>query len=71
MATNSSSNPSESKKEKSPPSASVYLQDPGELQKVFNQFDTAHFVNASIEEVTTTLIEAVLIVVIVIFFISG
>lgn len=39
--------------------------------KVFNQFDTAHFVNASIEEVTHTLVEAILIVVIVIFLFLG
>ena len=39
--------------------------------KVFNQFDTAHFVNASIEEVTHTLIEAIIIVVIVIFLFLG
>jgi multidrug efflux pump len=39
--------------------------------KVFDQFDTAHFVNASIDEVTRTLIEAVLIVVIVIFLFLG
>ncbi len=39
--------------------------------KVFNQFDVAHFVNASIDEVTTTLVEAVIIVVIVIFLFLG
>jgi multidrug efflux pump len=39
--------------------------------KVFNQFDVAHFVNASIDEVTTTLIEAIVIVVIVIFLFLG
>ena len=39
--------------------------------KVFNQFDTAHFVNASIDEVTRTLIEAIVIVVIVIFLFLG
>jgi multidrug efflux pump len=35
--------------------------------KVENQFDVAHFVNASIDEVLRTLVEAVLIVVVVIF----
>lgn len=39
--------------------------------KVFNQFDTAHFVNASIDEVTRTLVEAIVIVVIVIFLFLG
>lgn len=39
--------------------------------KVFNQFDTAHFVNASIDEVRTTLAEAIVIVVIVIFLFLG
>lgn len=39
--------------------------------KVFNQFDVAHFVNASIEEVQSTLIEAIVIVVIVIFLFLG
>src|SRR5690606_38333963 len=39
--------------------------------KVYNQFDTAHFVNASIDEVTRTLVEALVIVVIVIFLFLG
>jgi multidrug efflux pump len=39
--------------------------------KVINEFDVAHFVNASIEEVEHTLIEAILIVVIVIFLFLG
>lgn len=39
--------------------------------KIVNQFDVAHFVNASIAEVTRTLIEAILIVVIVIFLFLG
>jgi multidrug efflux pump len=39
--------------------------------KVSNIFDTARFVNASIDEVTKTLIEAVVIVVIVIFLFLG
>lgn len=39
--------------------------------KVFNQFDVAHFVNASIDEVQTTLVEAIVIVVIVIFLFLG
>ncbi|MDR2856799.1 MAG: efflux RND transporter permease subunit [Novosphingobium sp.] len=39
--------------------------------RVFDQFDTAHFVNASIDEVTRTLVEAVVIVVIVIFLFLG
>ncbi|MCB1617001.1 MAG: efflux RND transporter permease subunit, partial [Pseudomonadales bacterium] len=38
---------------------------------VINQFDVAHFVNASIEEVTKTLVEAVFIVVVVIFLFLG
>jgi multidrug efflux pump len=39
--------------------------------KVHNDFDVAHFVNASIEEVEHTLVEAILIVVIVIFLFLG
>ena len=39
--------------------------------KVFNQFDVAHFVNASIDEVIHSLVEAILIVVIVIFLFLG
>jgi len=39
--------------------------------EVINQFDVAHFVNASIDEVSKTLIEAVLIVIIVIFLFLG
>ncbi|MDB5686095.1 MAG: acriflavin resistance protein, partial [Rhizorhabdus sp.] len=39
--------------------------------RVFNQFDVAHFVNASIDEVTRTLVEAIVIVVIVIFLFLG
>lgn len=39
--------------------------------KVFNQFDSAHFVNASIDEVSRTLVEAIVIVVIVIFLFLG
>ncbi|MCC6829209.1 MAG: efflux RND transporter permease subunit [Novosphingobium sp.] len=39
--------------------------------EVVNQFDSAHFVNASIDEVTSTLVEAILIVVIVIFLFLG
>ncbi len=39
--------------------------------KVVSQFDVAHFVNASIDEVRNTLIEAVMIVVIVIFLFLG
>ncbi len=39
--------------------------------KVISQFDVAHFVNASIDEVVRTLIEAVLIVVVVIFLFLG
>ncbi|MYM61903.1 efflux RND transporter permease subunit [Pseudomaricurvus sp. HS19] len=39
--------------------------------KVISQFDVAHFVNASIDEVTQTLIEAVLIVVLVIYLFLG
>ena len=38
---------------------------------VINQFDVAHFVNASIEEVIHTLAEAIVIVVIVIFLFLG
>lgn len=38
---------------------------------VINDFDVAHFVNASIEEVEHTLIEAIVIVVIVIFLFLG
>lgn len=38
---------------------------------VTSQFDVAHFVNASIDEVTHTLVEAVLIVVLVIFLFLG
>ncbi|WP_343527577.1 efflux RND transporter permease subunit [Sphingomonas sp.] len=38
---------------------------------VVNQFDVAHFVNASIEEVIHTLVEAIVIVVIVIFLFLG
>ncbi|MDZ3831619.1 MAG: efflux RND transporter permease subunit [Sphingopyxis sp.] len=38
---------------------------------VVSQFDVAHFVNASINEVTRTLIEAVIIVIIVIFLFLG
>ncbi|HWJ70526.1 MAG TPA: efflux RND transporter permease subunit [Sphingobium sp.] len=38
---------------------------------VVNDFDVAHFVNASIEEVRNTLIEATIIVVIVIFLFLG
>ncbi len=38
---------------------------------VFSQFDVAHFVHASIDEVLHTLIEAILIVVIVIFLFLG
>lgn len=38
---------------------------------VINQFDVAHFVNASIDEVSKTLIEAVLIVILVIFLFLG
>jgi len=39
--------------------------------KVISQFDVAHFVNAAIEEVTHTLVEAIVIVVIVIFLFLG
>lgn len=39
--------------------------------EIISQFDIAHFVNASIDEVTRTLIEAILIVVIVIFLFLG
>ncbi|MCW6528990.1 efflux RND transporter permease subunit [Sphingomonas sp. MMSM20] len=39
--------------------------------KVVNQFDVAHFVNASIEEVTHTLVEAIIIVIVVIFLFLG
>ena len=39
--------------------------------KIFNQFDVAHFVNASIAEVVHTLVEAVVIVVVVIFLFLG
>ncbi|HEY4548113.1 MAG TPA: efflux RND transporter permease subunit [Pedomonas sp.] len=39
--------------------------------EVFSQFDVAHFVHASIDEVTRTLIEAVIIVVLVIFLFLG
>ncbi|MAM71867.1 MAG: multidrug efflux protein [Gammaproteobacteria bacterium] len=39
--------------------------------KVISLFDVAHFVNASIEEVSHTLVEAVLIVVVVIFLFLG
>ncbi len=39
--------------------------------EVVSQFDVAHFVNASIDEVTRTLIEAIVIVVIVIFLFLG
>ena len=39
--------------------------------EVSNQFDVAHFVNASIEEVARSLIEAIVIVVIVIFLFLG
>ncbi|WOK36793.1 efflux RND transporter permease subunit [Sphingomonas sp. C3-2] len=39
--------------------------------KVTSQFDVAHFVHASIDEVTHTLIEAIVIVVIVIFLFLG
>lgn len=39
--------------------------------KLFSQFDTASFVNASIDEVIRTLLEAVVIVVIVIFLFLG
>ncbi len=39
--------------------------------EVYNQFDVAHFVEASIKEVEHTLIEAVIIVIIVIFLFLG
>ncbi len=39
--------------------------------EVINNFDVAHFVNASIEEVQRTLVEAILIVVVVIFLFLG
>lgn len=39
--------------------------------EVFSQFDVAHFVNASINEVLGTLVEAMVIVVIVIFLFIG
>lgn len=39
--------------------------------EVFSQFDVAHFVHASIDEVTRTLVEAVIIVVLVIFLFLG
>ncbi|RKP47519.1 efflux RND transporter permease subunit [Trinickia fusca] len=39
--------------------------------KIFNAFDTATFVNASIDEVIHTLIEAIVIVVLVIFMFLG
>lgn len=39
--------------------------------KVMNQFDDAHFVNAAIDEVVHTLVEAVVIVIIVIFLFLG
>jgi multidrug efflux pump len=39
--------------------------------KVISQFDTAHFVEASIDEVEHTLIEAVAIVIVVIFLFLG
>ena len=39
--------------------------------EVISQFDVAHFVNASIDEVTHTLVEAIVIVVIVIFLFLG
>ena len=39
--------------------------------EVANDFDVAHFVNASIDEVERTLVEAVLIVVVVIFLFLG
>ncbi|EZP66673.1 efflux RND transporter permease subunit [Altererythrobacter sp. H2] len=39
--------------------------------EVTNTFDVAHFVNASIEEVQRTLIEAVIIVIVVIFLFLG
>ncbi|MAR93131.1 MAG: multidrug efflux protein [Pseudomonadales bacterium] len=39
--------------------------------QVISQFDVAHFVNASIREVTKTLVEAMIIVIIVIFLFLG
>jgi multidrug efflux pump len=39
--------------------------------EVISQFDVAHFVNASIDEVSHTLVEAIVIVVIVIFLFLG
>ncbi|MET0658123.1 MAG: efflux RND transporter permease subunit [Steroidobacteraceae bacterium] len=39
--------------------------------KIISQFDVAHFVNASIDEVTRTLVEAIVIVVLVIFLTLG
>jgi len=39
--------------------------------KVINRFDVAHFVNASIDEVEHTLIEAIVIVILVIFLFLG
>jgi len=39
--------------------------------KIFNQFDVAHFVNASINEVTKSLGEAIVIVIVVIFLFLG
>ncbi len=39
--------------------------------EVFSQFDVAHFVESSIEEVAQTLVEAILIVVVVIFLFLG
>ena len=39
--------------------------------EVISQFDVAHFVNASIDEVSHTLIEAIVIVIIVIFLFLG
>lgn len=39
--------------------------------EVISQFDVAHFVNASIDEVSRTLVEAIVIVVIVIFLFLG
>jgi len=39
--------------------------------KIFNQFDVAHFVNASINEVSRSLTEAILIVIVVIFLFLG
>lgn len=39
--------------------------------EVISQFDVAHFVNASIDEVSKTLVEAIVIVIIVIFLFLG